>query len=185
MASMSRVISQLRTDHINFVRLLDLLETELSSVTDEGSQVNYDLMRNIMVYMTHYPDHFHHPKEDLVFAFMEKRDHTLHPLVQHLEEDHRALARKGTKFLGIVQNVMDGELVRRDAIESLGWDYIDALRSHIYAEEDRIFGLAESLLLEQDWAAIDDAMEHMDDPLFGPVVEDDYHSLYEFIMQEA
>lgn len=185
MAVMCRVFGQLRADHTNFVRLLDLLETELGSVADEEGHVDYALMQDIMAYMTRYPDHFHHPKEALVFSRMEKRDGTLRPLVQRLAEDHRTLARKGTMFLVILQNVVDGELVRRDAIESSGWEYVDALRTHIYAEEDRVFRLAESLLLEQDWAAIDDAMEHMDDPLFGPVVENDYHRLFKFIMQET
>lgn len=182
---MSDVIAQLRTDHGNFIRLLDLLERELGNVTDEEARVDYALMQDIMVYMTHYPDHFHHPREDLVFERMERRDGSVDPVVQNLKKEHQALARKGTAFLEILQSVVDGELVRREVIETSGWDYVDALRSHIIAEEQRVFGLAESLLDETDWAEIDNRMDHMDDPLFGPIVADDYRSLYEFIVQES
>lgn len=182
---MSELIRRLRIDHGNFVRLLDVLEEELGRVTDEQGQVNYSLMQDIMVYMTHYPDQFHHPKEDLMFSRMAERDRALHTLIDGLAEEHLTLARKGSAFLRILQNVVDGELVRRNAIESLGREYVETLRSHIETEEAQVLGIAETLLQEHDWAEIDSAMEHMEDPLFGPVVENDYHILYEHILQES
>ena len=54
-------------EHVNFTRLLNLLDDQLSLFHDGGSP-DYALMLDIMFYMTHYSDVLHHPKEDLVFA---------------------------------------------------------------------------------------------------------------------
>ena len=181
---MSEVIRRLKADHANFARLLDLLGAKLGGVEDAQGHANYPLMLDIMVYMTHYPDQFHHPKEDLVFARMAERDRAMRPIVDGLAKDHQTLASKGAAFCNILRDVADGELVRRDAIDSLGREYIDALRAHIRTEEERAFSLAVALLEAQDWAEIDETVTHMDDPLFGPVVEQDHRVLYEHIFEE-
>jgi hemerythrin-like domain-containing protein len=49
-------------DHVNFGRLLNLLEGELRRLHDDRSP-DYELMLDIMYYMTHYSDVLHHPKE--------------------------------------------------------------------------------------------------------------------------
>ena len=59
-------------DHVNFARLLNLLEGELDLLHDAGSP-HYQLMLDIMYYMTHYSDVLHHPKEDLVCALERAR----------------------------------------------------------------------------------------------------------------
>ena len=51
-------------DHVNFGRLLNLLEKQLA-LFDTGASPDYDLMLDILYYMTHYADVVHHPKGDL------------------------------------------------------------------------------------------------------------------------
>ena len=48
-------------DHVNFGRLLNLLESELQLAHDRGT-ADYDLMLDIMHYMLHYSDTLHHPQ---------------------------------------------------------------------------------------------------------------------------
>jgi hemerythrin-like domain-containing protein len=40
----------------------------MSELFHHGEQPDCDLMLDIFYYMTHYPDRFHHPKEDFAFA---------------------------------------------------------------------------------------------------------------------
>ena len=42
------------------------LEKQMDVVRDEEN-ADFELMHDIMLYMTHYPDRTHHPMEDLVF----------------------------------------------------------------------------------------------------------------------
>lgn len=175
----------LQLDHVNFTRLLDMLDRQLDAVVRMDGSANYDLMQDIMLYMTHYPDKFHHPKEDLIFTRLVARDASARPVIDQLMKEHKVLAEKGTIFRETLRAVSDGELVRRATIESQGRDYVASLRAHASTEESRVFPLAESQLFVGDWAAIEDEIEHMEDPLFGQVVADDYRALYEFIMRES
>jgi hemerythrin-like domain-containing protein len=63
----------LHAEHANFDMLLELLEGQLDLFHD-GKSPDYALMLDIMFYMTHYPDAFHHPREDLAFARIGERE---------------------------------------------------------------------------------------------------------------
>jgi len=52
-------------------------------------------------------------------------------------------------------------------------------------EEGTILPLAAKLLHERDWAAIDAAIRHIDDPLFGKNGEKRYAALRRQIAREA
>ena len=64
---MTNDIDKLQSEHTDFAKLLDLLEAQIG-LFHRGEQPDYNLMLDIFYYMTHYPDRFHHPKEDLAFA---------------------------------------------------------------------------------------------------------------------
>jgi len=59
---MSDSIAVWHAEHVNFATLLNRLEAELERF-QEGGVPDYELMLDIMFYMTHYPDVLHHPKK--------------------------------------------------------------------------------------------------------------------------
>ena len=63
---MPAIMEQLKADHGNISHLLASLEEQMAVVHAEEN-ADFELMHDIMVYMTHYPDHTHHPMEDLMF----------------------------------------------------------------------------------------------------------------------
>ena len=184
-APMRSPIGQLNEDHRNFSRLLDVLESQLETALDPARHADFALMRDVMLYMTHYPDRFHHPKEELIFAALVIHDPSIRPVVDELREAHRRLAESGLELLGNLRNVVDGVLVERRTLELRGRGYLEALRAHIDTEEGVVFHRAEERMGEEDWIVIEREVERMDDPLFGDVVHADYRNLLEFIMREA
>ena len=74
---MPQVIEALERDHANIEKVLVLLESEILAI-EVGKTPDYPLLQDIMCYMTQYPDRFHHPKEDLVFAQLLKREPGAH-----------------------------------------------------------------------------------------------------------
>ena len=70
---MNTTLATWHTDHANFARLLDLLEAQLD-LFHRGETPHYELMLDIMFYMTHYPDVLHHPKEDMAFTRIRERE---------------------------------------------------------------------------------------------------------------
>ncbi len=181
---MADIIQQLQKDHLSAARLLDLLEVQIGTLHD-GETSDYHLMLDVMHYMTHYPDLFHHPKEDLVFKKLKQRDASARLIVDSLVEEHKALAEKGARFFGCLHTVVSELMVSRESLESQGRDYIAFLRSHMDKEEDEVFPLSEKVLREKDWAEIDTAMEAKEDPVFGKVVGEEYRALYDLLTQQS
>ena len=88
-------IARLNTDHRNFAQLLDVFEIQLDHALDPDMKTDFPLMRDVMLYMTRYPDQFHHPKEDLLFTALVIRDRSIRAVVEELREAHRELATQG------------------------------------------------------------------------------------------
>jgi hemerythrin-like domain-containing protein len=181
---MPGIMQQLKTDHGNISRLLNTLEEQMNVVHDEEN-ADFDLMHDIMVYMTHYPDHTHHPMEDLVFAKLVALDSDAGEIVSRLEREHVGLTEKGQRFLDMLRHVVDGALVERTALEDAGRDYIAFLRIHMEIEDSDAFPRAERALSEEDWADVASGMEARTDPVFGPVIADEFRSLYDYIERES
>ena len=109
---MAHIILQLQKDHLNAAKLLDLLEAQIGTLHD-GETPDYLLMFDVMCYMRHYPDLFHHPKEDLIFEKLKERDPSVRPIVDNLMEEHKALAEKGVQFFESLQTVVSESMVPR------------------------------------------------------------------------
>ena len=137
---MSTVMDELHADHRNVRELLRILGSELEAVSDLSGG-DFELMRDIMIYMTRYPDHAHHPKEDLMFERMRGRgvtDEVEHTIVKLLRE-HEALAAKGASFRDMLVGVVDGALVERETLVVKGRDYVEFLTYHASLEDETVF----------------------------------------------
>ena len=183
---MSKVMGDLQQDHRNVRGLLDLLAGEIDAVGD-ASGGDFELMRDIMIYMTRYPDHTHHPKEDLMFERMRERGVSAETerTIRTLLREHAALAEKGNAFRDMLIGVVDGSMVEREALVASGRDYADFLAYHARLEDETVFIEALRLLDDSDWAAIAKAFEAQADPVFGPVVEHEFRALYDHIRSNA
>jgi len=181
---MSDSIVLWQAEHVNFATLLDLLEGQLD-LFHRGKKPDYEMMLDIMFYMTHYPDVLHHPREDLAFARILELDPNSRAIVDDLTEQHARLKGFGEALVRALENVVNGSITSRDWVEVPGRAYIAEFRNHMLKEETAILPLAAKLLSEADWAAIGAAIQHIDDPLFGPKSEERYASLREQITREA
>ena len=171
------------TEHINFAGLLDLLEVQLDRF-HRGEAPDYELMLDIMFYMTHYPDVLHHPKEDLAFARIAERDASAAPTVEQLSEQHAILKRDGNALVVALDDIVNGSITSREHVEAPGRAYVTAFRRHIDIEEANILPLAAKLLDRDDWAAIEGAIRQLEDPVFGKAADERYAALRRHITRE-
>lgn len=182
---MPNVIDTWKKDHANFSQLLDLLEVELQRHLDDQSP-NYGLMLDILYYMIHYPDIFHHPKEDLVSERIRELDTNAREVVDELMRQHVILRDSGAQLHGQLEAIMDGAMLKRASIAQPATTYINYFRRHMKKEEAEIFPLAQKLLSREDWAAIEKEAPFKDDPLFGNgVLEKQYERLHQQINREV
>lgn len=171
-----QLMSGLRTDHRNMALLLDLLEMETERLAASG-EPDYDLMRDIMLYMIEYPDVVHHPKEDLIY----QRLRSLHPEIdddlKRVETDHQNIEKSGLTLKNDIEAMSVGADLNRDEIIDNLRQYIEQLREHMYWEEKELFTLADELQSDGDWSAVVLKNDEIGDPLFGPWVERKYRRL--------
>ena len=181
---MTDSIALWRAEHANFATLLDLLEGQLD-IFHAGEKPDYELMLDIMFYMTRYPDVSHHPKEDLAFARIREREVSAHVIVDELTEQHARLKEFGDVLVRALDDIVNGSIAVRERVEVPGRAYIADFRSHMQKEETAILPLAAKLLRARDWAAIDAAIRHIDDPLVAKNGEERYAALRRQIEREA
>lgn len=181
---MPDTLSLWRAEHVNFTKLLDILEHQLR-LFHEGASPNYEMMLDIMYYMTHYPDVLHHPKEDLVFALLRERDGNIGGRVDALSEQHISLKTSGEQLVRDLDDIVNGSILPRERIEVTARAYLATFRNHMRVEDMEILPLAGRLLSDSDWAAIDAKIRHFEDPLFGSMTDERYAALAEQIARES
>ena len=177
---MSQVIAALERDHANIAKLLEILESEILAI-EVGKTPDYPLMQDIMRYLAQHSDRFHHPKEDLIFAQLLKRDPGVRADVEDLIKEHVVIGLAGQEFAGLLSASGVDSVAVREQLGASGFDYIRALREHMLREEKKLFPLAMEVLTEKEWQVIDAAVNAIDDPLFDEMTADDYQRLYRLI----
>ena len=182
---MSNVFENWSTDHRNFAYLLDRLEEQVELFLEDETP-RYDLMLDILYYMTHYPDLFHHPKEDLVAARVRELDATTCAVLDELAQQHEILRESGTKLLELLDEIVDGSMLTRESVAQSARTYIAYFRNHMQKEESDVLPLMQSLLKKEDWDNIERAAPSRKDPLFGNgALEKRYEVLHQQIVREA
>lgn len=181
---MTDTLALWHADHVNFAKLLDLLENQLGLV-HEGGSPEYDLMLDIMYYMTHYADVMHHPKEDLVFAKIRERDRGAAAKIEDLSQQHVFLKECGDRLAHDLDDIVNGSIVSQDHIEASARAYLTKFRDHMRVEENEILPLAARLLSHKDWTLIDAAIHRIEDPLFGAKTEERYAAIAQRIARQS
>ena len=177
-----KAIEQLKLDHRKMTRLLDLVQSELESMR-AGEPPDFDLLHSVMEYALHYPDICHHPKEDVIYRRLVRRDPSTEARVGDLAKEHAHLSDLTRKLAAALHNVAQDVEVPRAWLEGLVEDYLSANRRHMAMEEQRFFPLAMTALSDEDWDEIDAAAVTKDDPLFGGRLAGEYRGLYDRIMR--
>jgi hemerythrin-like domain-containing protein len=178
---MAEVLLQLREEHANMKRLLAALEHQLA-LFDKGEQPDYDVFLSAADYFTGFSDCCHHPKEDLILQRIKQVDPDAAQSIPDLEAEHQQLGVLARHFHEAVTNVLEEVEVPRSAFDAVLRHFVGEQRRHMHMEEERFFPLAESVLTEEDWAALDRKVTKESDPLFGGEVAEEYRDLLRAIL---
>lgn len=163
-------------EHANFSRLLDLLEQQLARF-HEGEQPDYGLMLDAITYLREGPDRFHHPREDVMFAQLARRDPSMRIPINRLLQEHRVIAVAGEELRARLEDVVAGSVVARATLEAAAAVYLTYYRHHLGTQERDVLPRAAQALTPQDWKAISSVIEPGPDPLFGEPPAERYRGL--------
>ena len=176
------IIERLSREHRNIETLLAVLERELE-IFDRGGHPDYEVIRAIISYFELYPEMYHHPQEELVFAKLKLRDPAAAAEVGNLTLEHQ----KGTQRLRRVAQAIDSVLADREMlrqnVDTIVRDFIESERRHIMMEDRYFFPAALKALKPVDWAEIVLASTNHEDPLFSEAAEETFDELRSRILQ--
>jgi hemerythrin-like domain-containing protein len=180
--TIEKTMNELRTDHRNMVQLLDLLDAETVRL-GHSDDPDYDLIYEIMTYMSEYPDAVHHPKEDMIYRHLKKTFPDIDESLHHIEKDHKALGEASRELRRDIDAIsVDGVVSRESLAESLR-KYSGDLRKHMYWEEKDLFELADTMHDDDIWAELLKSYDQAGDPLFGSQIERRFQKLFNGIQR--
>jgi len=173
---MADLLEDLREDHRNMATMLDLLGRQVDHIRN-GDRPDYELIHDIMRYMTVYSDAVHHPKEDLLYASMKAEKPDLDADLARVGPEHREIAELGETLRNDVEAVASGAAVTRERIIADTTEYVRQLRQHMAWEEEDLFRRARDLVQSEKSMSVD--VSHLDtlDPVFGPEREHSFANL--------
>jgi hemerythrin-like domain-containing protein len=176
------IIERLCQEHRNIATLLAVLEHELE-IFDRGDRPDYEVIRAIISYFEVYPEVYHHPQEDLVFAKLEIRDPTAAAKVGNLALEHQKGAERLRRVAQAVDSVLADREVLRQNVHNIVRDFIEHERRHMMMEDRDFFPAAVKALEPQDWTEIASALTDHKDPLFSDVTEEGFDALRAHILR--
>lgn len=179
---MSEVIRVLRREHANMASLVKTLEWQIAEF-ERGGSPDYDVIRAALDYFLSFPELYHHPKEDMIYARLSERDPDAARRVGDLRREHEILAARSREFSAGVIAVIDEAQVPRESLARWGRAFIDLQVAHMRMEEDVFFPAALKGLSEADWRNLKADMTSEDDPLFGEHVGGRFEALRQSILK--
>jgi hemerythrin-like domain-containing protein len=179
---MTDVIAILSREHANITALVKALEENIDRF-ELGEKIDFDILTAIAEYFLSFPDLYHHPKEDLVFAKLKERDPAAVEKIGNLREEHEEIARRTREFANGVAAILGEAQVPRDSFSRWARNFIEQQRNHVVMEERHFFPAAQAALTAEDWAEIEEKMQTPDDPLFGDDVAEPFEILREDILR--
>jgi len=180
----AKILAELRVDHRNMTLLLDLLERESNRIY-EGDEPDYELLEDIMRYMTIYPDAVHHPKEDRLYAELKAARPDLSTGFERITMDHRHIADLSVRLRDDIAAINSGNPIRRNAVVADALRYVNTLRGHMQWEELDLFRRADEMIRMGHDQFETANFVHDTDPLFGADVEDSFGRLVRHIRDHA
>lgn len=175
------LLAELRQDHRNMSVLLDLLQHGVDRI-DHDESPDFELLHDIMRYMTVYSDAMHHPKEDLIYASMQANRPKSAKGLEKVEDDHKEIAELGERLRDDVEAVVAGTTVTRERVIGDAREYVRRLRKHMAWEEEDLFRRADA---QVDELKIDISHLAATDPVFGAQREASFSNLLHAIEREA
>jgi len=170
------LMKELREDHRNMMVILELLDDAVEEAS-AGRDPDFELMEEIMRYVTVYPDAVHHPKEDVVYRELRNRRPDLADGLDDVPGDHREIAELGSALRDDVEAINAGAAVRREKFIDDTSGYVNRLRNHIGWEERDLFKRIDRML-DEDAPGVDvSEFEHIRDPVFELEIESGFRRL--------
>jgi hemerythrin-like domain-containing protein len=178
---MSDTLLLLRFEHDNISMLLDIIDTQLGKLI-QADDIDCELIGSVVDYLRSYGDECHHPKEDLIFPTLSRRNSGAAKIVGDLPQEHDDMAIMTEALARELEEAQESKArASRLKLKTPLTNFLKFYRGHLAMEEKQFFPAALRELTEEDWEVIDFGTFDRKDPLFSDAVEKRFDRLCEHI----
>lgn len=180
---MHPLTQRLHQEHKHIAKLMICLRHQLARFEQPDVEPDLTLVIDILDYVTHYPEQWHHPFEDLIFKAVQDKGIQSEAL-EALLVQHHELAQLTQTIMQYFNQIQMGSVVPMEEVLKKTSEYIELQLKHLSFEENTAFPVAEDNLSEQDWLALEQQASHVDDPVFGACTEQRYRHIYQSVIEQ-
>lgn len=174
----------IHNDHRNINQLLRILRKKIN-LLENDEKVDYRLIKVIISYLKNYSDKYHHPMEDLIYAYYLRYRVVPDEIANRLSREHKLIKNATLELDELVEMVLLDAIVPKElCIEKLT-NFVEMQAVHLMYEESQVLPEIRDSLSADDWANLEQQWQHnhYDDPLFGDNIGEEYKALAERINQ--
>ena len=183
---MAKTLDIIRDEHRSIAAILHGMEYLVERVRARKAKIDPRVFRAMIYYLDTFSERMHHPKEDrFLFSAMRGRGAEAAAVVADLEKEHAAGGDTLRRLEQCLMRYEEGGEKEFSAFADAVAKFVRQYRDHMYKEESVAFPLAQRLLSESDWQAIDRAFAENRDPLAADRDTRDFEKLFDRIVNLA
>lgn len=179
-------ISLIKAEHRSLSAVIDAMAHVVRNAGKSGKDPNYKLLHAMLYYIREFPEHRHHPSEDVsLFALLMQRSNAADELIRELEAEHD----QGESMLVMLTVALSAwEAGRPDGATRFSAElkrFSEFYWRHMDVEENQVLPIAQKELTEEDWRQVRDTFAAHADPLLGKRLGDEFDALFSDIVLMA
>ena len=178
------MIISIHQDHKNIMELLKVL-TKKVNLLQEDKKIDYKVIKSIIVYLKKYSDKYHHPMEDLIYAYYLKYRVVSDEVANRLSDEHKQLKIITQELDDIIDMVLLDAIVPKElCIEKLE-QFVRRQQQHLDYEEQEVLPAIKKSLTPDDWESLNQQWKYHEyiDPLFGDKISEEFKALAQLLNQ--
>lgn len=173
-------------DHRALAAVLHGMRWLVREIAERGAAPRFDVLGAMIYYIDAFPERVHHPREsEYLFRFLRARCQEAAPILDVLEEEHRAGAEHVRRLGQALARYQGGGAAEFPAFASAVESFAAFELEHMRREERDVIPLAQARLLPVDWEVIDAAFTGGAVPRFNPSSTEEYAKLFDRIVMLA
>lgn len=141
-------------EHQSLAAILHAIRFMLKEIAAGRLEPDLKLFEAMVHYLDAYAEKRHHPKEDLLFGYLERRTDEGADALAELAIQHAAAPQRIAELQQAVTDFI-GDRRRFPEFAQAFETYADFYRKHMMLEEDIVLPLIRSHLSAEDWLAVD------------------------------
>jgi hemerythrin-like domain-containing protein len=181
-----QAIRIIEDDHRALAAVLHGMRYLVREIAERGAAPRFDVLGAMLYYIDAFPERVHHPREsEYLFRFLRARCKAAAPILDVLEDEHRAGAEYVRTLGQALARYQGGGASEFPGVAAAVESFAAFELEHMRREERDIMPLAKAHLLPADWEVIDAAFAGGAVPIFNPRTTDEYTKLFDRIVMLA